>query len=156
MGRYILNGRLKMRFLTALPAVPTAPTQAELNAGTNLIGTAQAEELVEIVGFEVETSSLPTPGFAGVQVGNVAGESTYPDSALVFYKDDTVTTIFTALASNVSGYLAMMRDGQAATKEVELFPVFVASRVRAVARNAPHTFRANMSVGTPYLGTQGA
>lgn len=97
-GRFILNGRIKVRFLTALPAVPTAPTQAELNAGVNLLGTPQAEELVEIAGFEVQPSSLPTPGFAGVQVGNVSGESTYPDSTLVFYKDDVTTTIFVAMA----------------------------------------------------------
>jgi hypothetical protein len=155
-GRFILNGRIKLRFLTTLPTVPTAPTQAELNAGVNVLGTPQAEELAEIAGFEVQTSSLPTPGYAGVQVGNVAGESTFPDSALVFYKDDVVTTIFTAMAQGATGYLAIMRDGQAATKEVELFPVTVASRVRSVARNAPHTFRANMSIGAPYQGTQAA
>jgi hypothetical protein len=155
-GRYLLNGRLKMRFLATLPVAPLAPTQAQLNAGVNLIGSQQEEELVEITGWEVQTSSIPTPGYAGITVGNVAGEQTYPDSSLTWYKVDTTEVIYSAMDDGVTGYLAFMPDGQGVGKEVDLYPVTVASRPRSPARNAAHTFKANFSVAAPYKGTQAA
>lgn len=155
-GRYVLNERLKLRFLATAPTTLAAPTQAQLTAGVDLIGTQQAEELNDIGGWEVQTNSSPTEGYAGLEVGNVAGAQTYPDSWLQWYKDDTVTTIFTAVEKGETGYLAFMRDGQAATKEVELFPVTVASRPRSLAKGVAHTFRANFSLAPPVLGVQAA
>lgn len=152
MARFILDGRIACRFLSTLPSDPDNPTQAELTAGVNLVGTAQAEELVDISGFEPSTSSIPTPGYASTLVGNVAGDQTYPDSSMAFYKDDASETIYDALATGTSGFLAIMQDGQAATNEVELFPVTVASRVRRKARNAPNIFDVNFAVDVPYDG----
>lgn len=156
MARFILDGRMACVWLTSIPATPTAPTQAELGAGTDLIGTAQAEELVEITGFAVQTSSLPTPGFAGTTVGNVAGEQTYPDSSMAFYKDDTSETIYTALADDTTGWLALCPDGLGSGEECDLFPATVASRVRRPARNAPAIFDVNFAIDVPYKATQAA
>ena len=156
MARFILDGRLAAVWLTALPSDPNAPTQAELGGGTDLVGTAQAEELVEIRGFEVQTSSIPTPGFAGTLVGNVAGEQTYPDSTLSFYKDDTSETIYTALASGNTGWVFLGMDGLGSGEESLLFPSTVASRVRRPARNAPHIFDVNFAIDVPFEGTQAA
>lgn len=155
-GRYVLNERLKLRFLDTAPANMAAPTQSEITAGVDLIGTQQAEELNDLGGWEVQTNSSPTEGYAGLEVGNVAGTQTYPDSWLQWYKDDTVTTIFTAVAKGETGWLVFMRDGQASTKESEIFPVTVASRPRSLAKGVAHTFRANFSLTPPVLGTQAA
>lgn len=155
MARFILDGQVVIKWLTSLPTDPNAPTQAELNAGTDLIGTAQAEELVEIRGFEVQTSSIPTPGYSGTLVGNVAGEQTYPDSTLAFYKDDASSTIYTALASGNTGWVYIMMDGQGSGLEALGFPATVASRVRRPARNAPHIFDVNFAIDVPYEATQG-
>jgi hypothetical protein len=132
------------------------PTQTQITAGTDLIGTQQAEELNDLGGWEVQTNSSPTEGYAGLEVGNVAGAQTYPDSWLQWYKDDTVTTIFTAVAKGSTGYLVFMRDGQAATKEAEIFPVTVASRPRSLAKGVAHTFRANFSLAPALVVAQAA
>lgn len=154
-GRYVLNERLKLRFVTGTLTLG-APTQTQITAGTDLIGTQQAEELNDLGGWEVQTSSSPTEGYAGLEVGNVAGSQTYPDSWLQWYKDDTVTTIFTAVAKGSTGYLVFMRDGQAATKEAEIFPVTVASRPRSLAKGVAHTFRANFSLAPSTIVVQAA
>lgn len=156
MSRFVLGGRSKARWLTTLPATPLAPTQSELDAGTDLVGTSQAEELMDIQGFAVQPSSIPTPGYAGTLVGNVAGDQTYPDSTLSFYKDDTASVIYTALARGNTGWVALMYDGQASGEEVDLFPATVVSRVRRPALNSPHIFDVNFAIDVPYEGTQAA
>lgn len=156
MARFILDGRMAARFLTTIPSTPTAPTQAELGAGVDLIGSAQAEEMVDITGFEVQTNSIPTPGYAGTLTGNVAGEQNYPDSTISFYKDDTSETIYSALADATVGWVALMQDGEGSGKECDLFPASVASRVRRPARNAPNIFDVNFAIDVPYKATQAA
>lgn len=156
MSRFVLGGRAKARWLTSLPSTPLAPTQAELDGGTDLIGTPQAEELMDIQGFAVQPSSIPTPGYAGTLVGNVPGDQTYPDSVLSFYKDTASSTIYSALARGNTGWVAVMYDGQASTNEVDLFPATVVSRVRRPALNAPHIFDVNFAIDVPYEGTQAA
>lgn len=154
-GRYVLNDRLKLRFVTGALTL-SAPTQTQITSGTDLIGTQQAEELNDLGGWEVQTNSSPTEGYAGLEVGNVAGAQTYPDSWLQWYKDDTITTIFTAMVKGATGYLVFMRDGQAATKESEIFPVTVASRPRSLAKGVAHTFRANFSLAPAVTIAQAA
>lgn len=157
MARFVLDGRIAVRFLTSVPSDTAAPTQAELGAGVDLVGTSQAEELEGISGFEVQSNSIATPGYASKEVGNVPGDQTYPTSSMSFYKDDTVTTIYDALADDESGWVCIMQDGQASGEEVDIFPVTVASRVRRPGRNAANIFDVNFSVGVPFKGgTQAA
>ena len=156
MARIVVEGLIAVQWLTSLPSDPDAPTQAELTAGTALVGTSQAEELVEIRGFEIQTSTLPTPGYASNVVGNVSGEQSYPDSTLSFYWDDTTQTIYTALAPGNSGWVYIAFDGLGSGNEALGFPATVASRVRRPARNAPHIFDVNFAVSAPYNATQAA
>lgn len=157
MARYVLDGRIAVVFMTTIPATPLAPTQAELSAGVNLIGTSQDEALENIEGFVVEPNIIPTPDYASTQVGTVTGDQSYPQSTLSFYADDTVTTIFSALVDGTTGFVAFMYDGQAAASAVDVFPITVSSRVRRPARNAAHIFDVNCAPGVPYLnGTQAA
>lgn len=156
MARFTLPGRIKVQFLSSEPASPTAPTTAELDAGVDLIGTSQAEELAELEGFVVNSSTIATPGYRSHQVGNVSGDETYPDSRLAFYMDDTVSTIYSALTGGTTGYLAFLRDGRGVGEECELFPVTVQSRVRRPARDQAHIFDVNFAIGVPYQGVEAA
>ena len=153
MSRFTLPGRMAVRFLSSPPSSLTAPTLAELGAGIDLIGTAQAEELAEMPGWILNSNDIPTPGYSGHQVGNVPGDETYPNSSMAFYKDDTVSAIYDALVKGATGHIAIMRDGEVATEECELFPVTVKSRVRRPARDQAHIFDVNMSIGVPYDAT---
>lgn len=156
MSRFTLDGRLAARYLSTIPATPTAPTQAELTAGTDLVGTKQAEELADIQGFEPAPSSVPTPGYAGAVTGNVAGELTYPDAVLSFYKDSASSTIYSALATGTTGWIFLGQDGLGSGEEGELFPIEVVSRIRRKARNAPNIFDVTMTTDAPYECTQAA
>ena len=155
MTRYVLDGRLKAVFLTSAPAALAAPTQAELNAGTDLIGTGAGEGLENIDGFVVQPNIIPTPDYTGLQVGTVAGDQTVPESVLSFYKDTTVETIYNALAADVTGYVVFMMDGQASGEESDVWPITVTSRVRRPGRNVAHIYDVNIAPGSPTLaGTQ--
>jgi hypothetical protein len=156
MSRIVLVERIAIVWLTTIPAVPTAPTQAELTAGVDLVGDAQEEELAEVEGFQVQHSTYPTPGFKTFKVGNVAGDQVFPDSRFAFYFSDTVSVIRTALAEPNTGWIAMMLDGQASGEEVELFPSQVASNVRRKVRDAANIFDVNFSIAEPFIGTQAA
>lgn len=156
MARFTLPGLIAVQFLSTEPAVPTAPTSAELTAGVELIGTPQSEELAEIDGWTVQSSTIATPGYAGHRVGNVPGDETYPDSRLAFYKDDTSETIYTALAPGTVGFVAFLRDGRGVGNECELFPVTVQSRVRRPARDQAHIFDVNFAISVPYDGAEAA
>lgn len=157
MARFTPNGIIAARWLTTLPADPAAPTQVELDAGVDLIGNAQDEEAESLNGFEVSNNVIPTPGLASNRVGSVAGEQTYPASTMTFYKDDTVEVIYSALPDLTTGFVALMHDGQAAGKEVDIFPATVTSRNRRVGTNVAAMFDVNLALTVPYLGgTQAA
>ncbi len=155
MARGILPGRIKMRWLTSAPTF-AAPTQTQLNAGVDLVGSSQDEELAEIEGFMVESDTIPTPGFASNRVGNVGGDQTYPNSRLAFYKDSAVTDIYDALEDGNTGWVVIMLDGQGNGKESETFPATVLSRVRRKVRDEAGIFDVNFSIGVPVPGTQAA
>lgn len=156
MARFVLDGNLDVRFLASLPTDPNAPTQAELTAGVSLVGTKQTEELVEINGYELQTSTIPTPGMAGLATGNVGGEQTYPDSSIMVYKDDTSELIYASQTQGTTGFYYLSLDGLGSGEESEGFPVTVLSRPRAKAAKTGHKFTVNTSVDVPYDATQAA
>lgn len=154
MGRFVAEGRMKAVLVTSAPATLSAPTQAEIAAGTDLVGSDQAEALVEIVGFQVQNNTIATPSYASLTVGNVAGQQTVPDSAMEWYKDDTDSTIYSAVAEGTTGWIILMHDGIGAGEECEVWPVSVSTRPRLPQQNAAHRFRANYATGAPVYGTQ--
>ncbi len=156
MGRFVLDGRLEVVFLSSAPSAPAAPTQSEISAGVDLIGSGSGEGLESIEGFVVQPNIIQTPDYASLQVGTVAGDQTYPESTLSFYKDDTVETIYSALAADTTGFVLFMMDGIGASEECELFPITVTSRPRRPGRNVAHIFDVNVAPGVPTLGTQAA
>jgi hypothetical protein len=137
-----------------------APTAAEIAAGVDLVGSKQAEELSDLQGWRTDSDVLPTPGYAGTTVGNVAGDETYPASSFTWYKDSVSATIYSAIGTAVSTgadrWVIIMWEGATVGEETEVFPVRVTSRVRDPARNVPHTFTANYALDTPVVGVVAA
>lgn len=158
MAGYLLNGTIEVRLLTSLPASPTAPTQSELNAGTDLVGSATAEELIEITGWQKTTEAVPTGGYAGLSVGSLAGPSSYPASSLRWRADDTSETIFSAVAETTTlQWVSFAQQGHASGERATIFPVTISVREEGVARDTEaHSFRADFSLTPPYAATQAA
>ena len=155
MARGILPGSIDIRFLTTVPATLTAPTQAELSAGLDVVGSELNEELAEMTGWVITNNTIPTPGFNSNRVGQVGGDQTYDTSSMKFYKDSSVHAIFDALIDGTTGWMAIMDDGQASGKFVQVFPCQVLTRVRSKDRG-PKTFTCNFAIQAPAVGVQGA
>jgi len=155
MARGILPGSIAARWLTVAPASLTAPSQAELNAGVDVVGSELDEELAELNGWVVENNVIPTPGYNTNKVGNVGGDQTYPASSMAFYKDSVVETIFNALPDGTAGWMVIMDDGQGAGKYCETFPASVLTRTRSKDRGAKK-FMVNFALNGAAIGTQGA
>jgi hypothetical protein len=155
MAGFLLDGRIAVRFKATIIST-AAPSQAEMTAAVDLVGTKQTEELIEINGWEIQTSSVPTPGYAGVTTGSLSGESQYPASSLAWRKDAVSTTIYLSQVTAVTGFVIFAQDGQGVGKEAEVFPITVASRERRKGRNVPNSFVANYSLAPKVLAVQGA
>ncbi len=157
MAGFVLNARLKVQLLTTAPSDFDAPTQAELTAGVDLVGTEQTEELVGINGWEEQADAVPTGGYASLRVGSLTGPSSYPQSSLTWRKDSTSTTIYSAVAKgSATKWVYFMPDGQSSGEEAFGFPVTIDNRRRSLAPAEAHTFTADFSLTPPYEATQAA
>lgn len=156
MAAFVLDGRIQVYWFDTIPAAPLAPTQTEITAADSIRGTKQTEELIEINGFEKTPSTIPLAGYAGREVGALAGEVTYAQSSLAFRKDSTVTTTYTLLVDDEEGWLGFAQDGAGSGKEMEIFPAQVAATNRRKARNVANSFEVFFSISAPYKATQAA
>lgn len=128
MGRYKPSNKAKVVFAPSVSSL-TAPTQAEINAGTALCtpGTFVAAGLKELQNFESAATFIDTPDAAQDFDTKIPGRKQSGNPAGVFYDDDASSTIRTALAEGTSGFIIIMRYGQLAGKRAEVYPVTVGS-----------------------------
>lgn len=129
MVRFMRKGKTKIFFVLTI-AVPTAPTAAEVNAGTIL-----HTQLKEINGFTFQNNPIETPDMGTAFVTKIGGEDTVEDSNMTFYEDDTTTTLSTALAKNTNGFVVIFYKGTAgaspaAADKAEVWPVTITSNAR--------------------------
>lgn len=156
MARRLRNGLLIVQHLASLPTDPEAPTQAEITAGTGVIGAQGGEELFEIEGFVLESTDLPMPGFHKITVPTLPGPQNYPTSRLSFYEDDTTKTLETLFADGSSGFLAFMREGIGATNDVTIYGYSVGSNEPRWVHSVVAIFDVNLSITERHKGTQAA
>jgi hypothetical protein len=108
----------------------TAPTRAQLNAGTNLSG-----EIAELTGWSVTSDFIDTPDLANRFVSRIPGRINAEDSGINFYASETGADARNILPRDTSGYIVIMDAGDIATTgRMDVFPVTVASvsKVRAM------------------------
>ena len=156
-------------FRSDLPGtVPASPATAKtINTGagtnsqddelTNLKGAKGSEELNTVTGWEVQNNSIPLEGYAGPDVGSLAGGQTYPESSLTFLSDDASNTLFDLLqpgtAAAVNPGIVFGRFGRTVGGFWQLFPARPASLEISKGRNVPATFTVNFSLNAPITGT---
>ncbi len=134
----------------------TIAIATELTNRVSLIGAKAAEELNTVTGWEVQNSSIPLEGYAGPEVGSLAGAQTFPESSMRWLSDNAGNTLFDLMDPGTDpGTAAIVfgRFGEITSGFYELFPVEVASRTISKGRNVPATFTANMSLNAPLTGT---
>lgn len=125
MAKFLRRGKTKVFYIPTI-ASQTAPTQAELTAGTeltNLIGSMS--------GFNFKSTTIDIPNFGSRQTPKIPGENTSDDSSMNFYEDDTSNPIRTTLAKDVTGYILIAPAGlTAAGSKVDVFPIQVSANTR--------------------------
>ncbi len=152
MARYRLPTKLAAYWLTSTVSSQAAPTQAEIGAGTDLIGSSSGEAVGELTGWAAQPSVVDAPDFTTNVVGNVAGDVTLPQSGMAFYSDDADTTIYDALAPNAVGEVILGYEGSAETKESQVFPARILSRERRADRGAAAMFDVAFTISPPVIG----
>jgi hypothetical protein len=117
MARFWRREVSKVAFVATLTS-QTSPTVTEINAGTDLTAA-----LADISGFEIDSSTIPTPDLATAFTPSVPGEDTAKDPRIVFWDDNLSSTVRTALAKGTAGFIVLMPYGKTATKRCEVWAV---------------------------------
>lgn len=129
MARFMRKGITKVYFVPTI-ATPTAPTAAEITAGTSLTG-----QIAEINGFTFTNSPIDVPDMSSAFVKKIPGEDSVEDSNMSFYEDKTSNPIRTALAKGTVGYIVIFPAGTAAANpavadKAEVWGCIIASSSR--------------------------
>jgi hypothetical protein len=156
MSKYSLDGQFAASMLASAPAVLAAPTQAEITAGTDLVGSTTTEELRDIRGFVPSGANLSTKGYSSNKAGSIVGAVSYPLAELEWMLDDVSSVIDTAIVEGTKVWLVFMREGQAATNSCEVFPATIAAKFPSYEDDVVHTFVGQFSHDVPVDGVQAA
>jgi len=121
--RYFRPGLTKVYWVRTI-ATYTAPTRAELNAGTDL-----SPEIAEISGFSVVSDSVDTPDLLNRFVSKIPGRITADDSSINFYASSTgFTDARSVLPRDTTGFVVFMDGGDVTTTgRMDVWPSTVAS-----------------------------
>jgi hypothetical protein len=103
-------------------AIKTAPTRAELNAGTNLTNEISGND-----GWAPETDFIDAPDLANRFVAQVAGRIKAPGSSLTFYASSNSVDVRGLLPRDTTGFIVWLDEGDIAGRKMDVFPITVAS-----------------------------
>lgn len=128
MARYF--NRKTSRIVACLSvASKTAPTRAELNAGTVLAepGSAAAEAIADLGGWMSKNNPIAVPDLNSDFDKTIPGTFSADNPSFTFYADKTARPIRTALAEGTFLYMVNMWEGDVAGRKCQVWPVRVAS-----------------------------
>lgn len=149
MARFFRRGITRFYFVPTAPSSLTAPTVAELTAGTNLTAA-----VADVAGFTFANQPIETPDFSAAYVSKIPGPDQADDSTLTLYEDRTTNPLRATLAKGQQGYIIMLPQGGTGTggapaigNKADVFHVEVASTPREIsAGNDPARWRAEFTV----------
>jgi hypothetical protein len=119
--RYVPAGLRKIYWVTTI-ATYTAPTRGELNAGIDL-----SNEVAEINGFSVASTTVDTPDLSSRFVSKIPGPITADNSSLSFYASSTSSDVRTVLPRDTSGFVVFLWEGDTTGLRMDVFPAKVTS-----------------------------
>jgi hypothetical protein len=123
--RYINPGTTKVYFCTTI-ANKTAPTRAELNAGTDL-----TREIREVEGFSTSSEQVESPDMDTRFTSVIPGRISADDSSLTFYADTTGSDARSLLPRDAAGFVVWLDGGDVAGRRMDVYPVRVSSQSKA-------------------------
>lgn len=118
-SRYIPAGVRKYVWVPSL-ASKSAPTSAELTAGTDLTG-----EVASVSGFMTTSATVDAPDAGSRFTSKTAGRITADNSSLTVYCSTTSLDARSLLTRDLAGFVAIFPEGIAAGGTVDIYPVKV-------------------------------
>lgn len=106
-------------------AVKSAPTRAELNAGTAL-----SLEVGEVNGWQVTSEVKETPVLGSLFNAKINGPISADDSSLTLYASQNGQDVRTLLPRGTNGYVVWLDEGDTAGQTMDVFPVRVLSQTK--------------------------
>ena len=100
----------------------TAPTRAELNAGTDL-----SSQLADASGWSVSSEQIPTPDLATRYTATIPGGITAEDSSITLYMSKDGIDGRTLMARDAVGYIVWLDGGDTVSYKADVYPVTVSS-----------------------------
>lgn len=100
----------------------SAPTRAEINAGTNL-----STQIADLSGFSVTGNVIDTPDLATTFDSKIAGTTSAEDSSLDLYASVDGVDVRALLPRTTAGFILWADGGDVAGRKADVFPVVVTS-----------------------------
>ncbi|WP_228915904.1 hypothetical protein [Streptomyces sp. DH20] len=122
--RYYRRGTTKVLWVPAI-ANKSAPTRAEINAGTALEGETGA-----MAGWQTSSATVPTPALGSRFTPTVGGEITAADSSLTLWASKDGVDVRTLLTREETGNIIWMDEGDVPGQTMDVFPVQVTSQAK--------------------------
>lgn len=116
MARFFRRGKSVIKYAPAVAGA--SPTRGEITAGLDL-----TPQVADIAGFNLSNSPIETPDLSTSFNSQIDGPDTTEDSSLLFYDDDTSTTIRTTLAKGTAGFILFFPYGDVVGKRVEKWAI---------------------------------
>jgi hypothetical protein len=119
--RYFRPGVTQVSYVPTI-ATQSAPTRAELNAGTALGG-----EISAIEGWQVTSNFLDSPDLASTFISKVASSTAADDSSLTFYASVNSIDVRSLLPRGTTGYIVFLDESDTAGRKMDVFKIIVAA-----------------------------
>ena len=122
--RYIAQSVRKYYWVPTIASV-SAPTRAELNAGTDLTG-----QVFAVSGFDNPVTLVDAPDFANRFIAQVAGPIKPSNSMITLYQSTSSADVRTLLTRDLTGYIVILMEGDVTGRKMDVFPVVIAAATK--------------------------
>lgn len=138
--KYFAVGTTILVFATSV-SVLTAPSRAEINAGTDL-----TRAIVEVDGWSVGSNLMDAPNLADKFNAKVGGRTEADASSITFYASLTTSDVRTLMPRDTAGFILVMWAGDVAGRRMDAFPVTVASVGKTIPDNRASDIKVNFAI----------
>lgn len=138
--RYYPPGTREVYWVPAI-ANKSAPTRAELDAGTNLTG-----EISAMAGFSVASATVSVPDLANRFAPDIPGQITAQSSSITMYTSEDSQDARQLLPRDTAGYVCVLWEGDTPGHLMDVFPVTVTSAPKDVTTTNAATITIDFAI----------
>lgn len=120
-SRYIPPGTSRYYWVPSIATI-TAPSRAELDAGTDLTG-----EVADVAGFSQSSDQVDTPDLKTRFTSKIPGRISAADSSLTLYASSNSVDARTLMPIDAVGFVVCFAEGDVAGHKCDVYPVKVSS-----------------------------